>query len=181
MPKDNIISLGIDPSLVGTGVIILQNGKILKQKLIKSKPNPSGKPKDEVLRIKKIVEELELIVGEHTPTIAVVEGMAFGVRNATALVQLAALNYFIRSMLMDYHVPFIIIAPTSLKKFATGSGASKKDVMLMEVFKRWDVTILDDNENDAYCMARVGEALLSPKMKLPEFQVEVLSLLKKQL
>ena len=177
-----IISLGLDLSLVGSGVIILENGKIVKQRLIKSKPIPDGKPIDEVRRIRKIVEEIEMIISENIPNVAVIEGLAFMVRNATALVQLSALNYMTRAMLMDYNVPFIIVAPTSLKKFITGNGASKKDVMLMETYKRYGVTIMDDNENDAYGLAQIGLALHGGNSKATtKLQEEVLLLLKKQL
>ena len=178
----NITSLGLDLSLVGSGLIILKNGKITKQKLIKSKPVPDGRPIDELKRIKNIVEEIETIIAEDLPNIAVIEGLAFMVRNATALVQLSALNYFTRSMLMDYHVPFVIVAPTSLKKFITGSGVAKKDVMLIETYKRYGVSILNDNECDAYGLAQVGLALLGGNSKTTtKLQEEVTSLLKKQL
>lgn len=173
--------MGLDLSLVGTGLVVLQDGKIIKQRLIKSKPS-GDKPVDEVKRIRKIVEEIELLVGETTPTIAVIEGLAFMARNSTALVQLSALNYMTRALLMDYNVPFIIVAPTSLKKFITGNGASKKDVMLIETFKRYGVTILDDNENDAYGLAQIGLALTGGNSKATtKLQEEVLSLVKKQL
>ena len=178
----NITSLGLDLSLVGSGLIILKNGKITKQRLIKSKPTLDGRPIDELKRIKKIVEEIETIIAEDLPTIAVIEGLAFMVRNATALVQLAALNYFTRSMLMDYHVPFVIVAPTSLKKFITGSGVAKKDVIILEIFKRYGISILNDNEADAYSLAQVGLCLLGGNSKaITKFQEETLSLLRKQL
>lgn len=181
MAKNKITSIGFDLSLVGSGVVVLENGKIVKQRLIKSKP-VGDKPVNEVKRIRKIVEELEMIVGENSPTVAVIEGLAFMVRNATALVQLSALNYMVRAMLMDYNVPFIIVAPTSLKKFITGSGAAKKDVMLMETYKRYGVTILDDNENDAYGLAQIGLALYGGNSKdTTKIQEEVLTLLKKQI
>lgn len=182
MAKKNIISVGLDLSLTGTGIVVLNDGKIVKQQLIKSKPVPDGKPIDEVKRIRKIVEQIEVITGEYKPTIAVIEGLAFMVRNATALVQLSALNYMTRAMLMDHNVPFVIVAPTSLKKFVTGNGAAKKDVMLIETFKRWGVTILDDNECDAYALSQVGLALLGGNSKdTTKLQEEVLTLLKKQL
>lgn len=178
----NIKSLGLDLSLVGSGLVILKNGKLEKQKLIKSKPILNGKPIDEVGRIRKIVEEIESIISDELPSIAVIEGLAFMVRNATALVQLSALNYMTRAMLVDYHVPFVIVAPTSLKKFITGSGVAKKDVMLIETYKRYGVSILNDNECDAYGLAQVGLALLGGNSKTTtKLQEEVLMLLKKQL
>jgi len=181
MIKKLITSLGVDLSLTGTGLVILENGKSVYQDLIKSKPS-GDKPIDEVKRIRKIVETIELTVGEYMPTIAVIEGLAFMARNSTALVQLSALNYMTRAMLMDYHVPFIIVAPTSLKKFVTGNGAAKKDVMLIETFKRYGVSILDDNVCDAYGLAQVGLALQGGNSKVTtKLQEEVLALLTKQI
>ena len=174
--------MGLDLSLCGTGVVVLIDGKFTKQKLVKSKPPTNGKPIDEVKRIRKIVEELEMMVSENTPTVAVIEGIAYGIRNATALVQLSALNYMTRAMLIDYNIPFIIVAPTSLKKFITGNGAAKKDGMMLEVYKRYGVSILDNNVNDAYCLAQVGLALWDGNSKaLTKLQEETLSVLKKQL
>lgn len=174
--------MGLDLSLTGTGVVILEDGKIIKQRLIKSKPIPDGKPIDEVKRILQIVDEILLSTKSNTIDVAVIEGLAFMVRNATALVQLSALNYMTRAMLMSNNIPFIIVAPTSLKKFITGNGAAKKDVMLMETFKRYGVTILDDNECDAYGLAQVGLALLNGNSKsTTKLQEEVLTLLKKQI
>ncbi len=181
MAKKIITSLGLDLSLVGTGVILLENGVIKKRKLIKSKPS-GDKPIDELIRIKKIVAEIEFIIGEDIPTIAVIEGLAFMARNTSALVQLSALNYMTRALLADYNVPFVIVAPTSLKKFVTGNGGSKKDVLLIETYKRWGVSITNDNECDAYGLAQVGLSLLGGNSKDTNMkQEEVLLLLKKQL
>ena len=181
MSKELITSIGIDTSLTGTGVVVLENGKVTKQHLIKSKPS-GDKPVEGVKRIQKIVEEIELIVGEFSPQIATIEGLAFMARNTTALVQLSALNYMTRAMLMNYHVPFVVVAPTTLKKFVTGNGASKKDVMSIETLKRWGVTILNDNEADAYGLAQIGLALLGGNSKdINQKQQEVLNLLKTQL
>ena len=178
----NIISVGLDLSLTGSGVVVLEDGKIIEQRLIKSKPTPDGKPKDEVERIQKIVTDIELIVSEFKPQVAVIEGLAFMVRNATALVQLSALNYMTRAMLLDYDIPFIIVAPTSLKKFITGNGAAKKDIILIELYKRYGVTILDDNEADAYGLSQIGLVLLNGNSKVTtKLQNEVILLLKKQL
>lgn len=181
MTKKIITSLGLDTSLTGTGIVLLTDRKITKQRLIKSKP-VGDKPVHELVRIRTIVEEIEMIVSENLPTIAVIEGMAYMAKNTTALVQLSALNYMTRALLFDYNIPFVIVAPTTLKKFITGKGNAKKDIMLIETYKRYGITILDDNENDAHGLARIGELLLSKNTnKLPIFQKEVLELLAKQL
>lgn len=180
MPK-KVISLGIDLSLVGTGLVVLRNGVIAHQQLIKSKPVGS-RPTDELIRIRKIVMQIQSVVDEYRPNIAVIENLAFGVRNATSLTQLAGLNYFTRALLVDYGVPFYLVAPTSLKKFVTGNGAAKKDEMLLATYKRYGVTIMDDNENDAYGLSQIGLAIMEGNSKeITKLQEEVLMLLKKQL
>lgn len=74
--------------------------------------------------------------------------------------------------------PPLIVPPTSLKKFVTGSGAAKKNVMIAHVFKRWDVMFTDDNQADAYSLEKFGEAYLdiinSEDMAAlyPKFQIE---------
>ena len=85
-------------------------------------------------------------------------------------------------LLAEFKWPFIIVAPTTLKKFATGSGKGDKDMMMMEVFKTYGFSAMDNNECDAYALAAVGQALLgTPLRKLLKPQQEVIDLLKKQL
>ncbi len=52
------------------------------------------------------------------------------------------------------NVNFKIIAPGTLKKFVTGDGRAKKDLMLLKVYKKWGVEFSDDNLADAYGLAR---------------------------
>ena len=179
MSKKTIISLGLDLSLVSSGIVVLENDKITLKKTIKSKP-VGDKPIDELKRIRKIVEEIEYVISEHNPTIAVIEGMAFMARNTTALVQLAALNYFTRALLMDYRVPFYLCAPTTLKRFATGKGNSEKDHIILAAYKEYGVDGIDNNVADALFLSKIGVALAGGKDKLPLYQLETIELLKKQ-
>lgn len=52
-----------------------------------------------------------------------------------------------------------IVPPTSLKKFVTGSGSAAKDNMLLGVYKKWGAEYTDNNQADAYGLARLAEAL----------------------
>lgn len=56
------------------------------------------------------------------------------------------------------------VAASTLKKFTTGSGSGKKEAMWLGAYKKWGVdqsTLGDDNNVlDAYCLARMGLALL---------------------
>jgi crossover junction endodeoxyribonuclease RuvC len=43
----------------------------------------------------------------------------------------------------------------TLKKFAAGKGNAKKQEMLMQMYKRWNVEFTDDNAADSYALARL--------------------------
>ncbi|MFA5696664.1 MAG: crossover junction endodeoxyribonuclease RuvC, partial [Bacilli bacterium] len=136
-----MIVVGLDLSLTKTGYsIINEKGKVLSSGVIKSKPNGDSYL-DEVNRIKKIVEDVFEKINEQCPScnpdLVVIEGMAFAVRNTTALVQIAGLSYYLRIQLSFSGAKFVIVAPTSLKKFITGSGKGDKSMMMMSVFKNY--------------------------------------------
>jgi len=165
--------MGIDPSLVGTGVICLRDGEIERQQLIKTKPTDNHL--DELRRLLKIVDEIDFVDVEF----AAMEGMAFMARNTTSLVQLSGLNYMIRARMYAYKIPFIIVAPMALKKFITGKGNAPKEFMLMEVYKRFGQEFRDNNLCDAYSLARLAEAYLSAEQNMTVYQQEVIDKLKK--
>ncbi len=149
--------VGLDLSLTATGITILSGGKKIYSGVIKSKPT-GKKPTDELLRLKSIVQSIGDILANNgvEPDLVAIENLAFGVRNATALTQLAGLNYFVRDMCRYRGWPFILVAPMTLKKFITGSGKSDKNVMLLETFKRYGESFLNDNESDSYGLAQIG-------------------------
>ncbi len=173
-----MIIIGLDLSLTGTGFVKIKDGAVAHRELIKS--SPSGKtPKDETKRILKIEYKIGGMIDEEEVNLVVIEGLSF-MSKGTSLVQLAGLNYFIRKRLCENMIPFLIVAPTSLKKFITGKGNIHKELMLMETFKKYNVEFLENNTCDAFGLAKIGEALLEGK-NLPQYQQEVVNLLKKQL
>lgn len=173
-------ALGADLSLTGTGISVLEDGKVKEQASIKSSKT-GNKASDEIKRLRGIVTEIMEYVDTWKPDIVVIEGIAFMSRNTTALAQLAGLNYMVRSELVERDIPFLIVAPTTLKKYVTGSGNASKDVMMLMTFKEFGVTILDNNENDAYGLAHIGLSVLQPPKKLKQHMKEVVKLVKTQL
>jgi crossover junction endodeoxyribonuclease RuvC len=47
----------------------------------------------------------------------------------------------------------------TLKKYASGKGTSKKQEMLLQIYKRYGVEFNDDNAADAYALARLAGGL----------------------
>ena len=180
--------VGLDLSLTGSGVTILNDkGKVIKTALIKSKKT-GDKPSDELWRILgirenifKVIDTLGLIDENGGNTVYyAIEGMAF-LAKGTSLVQLAALNYFIREWISYDKKDFVIVAPTSLKRFATGKGNSEKDHMILEAYKKFGLDNIDNNVADSLFLASVASMLFGKEKPTNNFQKETLDSLKKQL
>lgn len=140
---------GIDLSLSGTGIVVInKKHKILEKLLVSTSPNLSVEE-----RIDIIVKKFDSIILKYNIEEANVEGLAFGLRGQRSL-ELAGLHYCFRVRLVTHKIPFRITPPTVLKKFVTGSGKAKKNLMLLSVYKKWKVTFKDDNLADAYSLAR---------------------------
>ena len=71
-----------------------------------------------------------------------------------ALAQLGAAHYIARVLLHERNIEFDIVSPSTLKKFVTGKGNCKKDLVLLKVFQKWGVEFSDNNLADAYSLAR---------------------------
>jgi len=169
--------IGIDQSLTGTGCVTLKDGKMIKSILIKSKPTGPS-PIDEQKRLETIANEVARL--SVNVDLAVIEGLAFMARNTGALTKLAGLQYLIRHELLNQKINFVIVPPTTLKKFVTGKGNCHKDLMLLETYKRYGISFSDNNLCDAFGLAKCGEALLDKNIKLTKFQVEVIDKIKYQ-
>jgi len=174
----NVVA-GIDPSLTGTGIVILSEGEIVEKKVIKSKP--SGKaPLAEIERLLEIKARVKMDLEKYNVTFVLIEGMSYMSKKTRSIIQLAALNYIIREYLAIKRIPFIVVAPSTLKKFVTGKGIAHKEVMLLETYKRFGETFTDNNACDAFALAKCGSALLGEMEKLTKPQKEVIKLLEEQ-
>ena len=71
---------------------------------------------------------------------AYMEGVSYGSVGSAALVDLSFLNSALRMTLINRSVPFTIVSPTSLKKFACANGQADKNLMI-DAWKRMDKNI----------------------------------------
>lgn len=173
-------SLGVDLSLTHTGLVVLDGGKLVEKRSVLTKPK-GKRPIDEIERLQYITEKIVDVIENHSPEIVAIEGIAFMASKTTALAQLAGLNYLVRRELLRRKIPFVIVAPTSLKKFITDKGNAQKDEMMLAIYRRWGVTITDDNEADAYALAQVGLAITNNGYKITNKQKAVINLISSQL
>lgn len=180
-----MITVGLDLSLAKTGYVIMNDGVVIASGLIKSKPI-GDKPIDETRRIVKIATDIVNTIDRYLlprePDMISIENLAFMARNTTSLVQLSALNYLVRIRLDERNIPFTMVAPTTLKKFITQKGNADKNLVMMEVYKRYGFESLDDNIADGFSLAVLAQAVMGNPIKpLTDPEQEVVKLIQKQL
>lgn len=164
-PKTRV--LGIDPSLVSTGLVVVDaQGKRIREKVAGTVPG-------EVLpRLQAITDQVLIMVGTFKPSLVVMEGLSYGSKGGMQFDR-TGLHYVMRFLISQYH-PALgkgikIVPPTTLKKWVTTKGNSKKEDMKLAVFKRWmvDYSAAPNDLCDAYCLARWGLAFIAGDTDLP--------------
>lgn len=65
-------------------------------------------------------------------------------------------------------IPYALVIPSVLKKFATGKGTADKTAMTMALYKRTGLELADDNQVDAWWLRATGmQHLGAPVVELP--------------
>ena len=155
--------VGMDPSFNGFAIVILdKDANIIEQKLFGSELEET---EDRLMELEKEFKFIPNIVCLHSVCI---EGPSYA-SNGAFVLQMGALHFMIRIMLKRANILYKIIAPGTLKKFVTGDGRAKKDLMLLKVYKKWGVEFDNDNLADAYSLARMAlEDFNNGNQQVPE-------------
>lgn len=163
--------IGLDLSLAATGVAELREpGKV---EVFTVTSNAKLKPE---ARLSRLVQDIELMLPKAR--LVVLEGLSFGSNDPSAQ-ERSALHWIIRINLHLRQIPYLVVAPSQLKKFCCDSGAAKKEMMIREVYRQWKVEAADNNQADAAALAYVGAAYLGLLSGLRKSQLEVLAKLPK--
>ncbi|MEU7972181.1 hypothetical protein AB0B48_09065 [Micromonospora sp. NPDC049089] len=110
---------------------------------------------------------IDLVVIEDLPTHAKAAGITGMVHGA------------VRSALILWGIPYVLVTPASLKKYATGKGNSGKPEMAVAAFKRAGREFADDNQCDAFWLRAMGlEYLGHPIAEMPAAQRAALAAVK---
>jgi len=147
----NFTVVGIDPSYNGFAIVLLdEDATIIEQKLLKSDSDLEAED-----RIIQLEEDFKFIADVTHLRYVYIEGPSYMSKGAFVL-QMGALHYYLRVFFRKKNINYKIIAPGVLKKFITGKGTAKKDLMLLKVYKKFNVEFDDDNLCDAYSLARLA-------------------------
>ena len=200
-----MIVVGIDPSLTGTGIIVLRNGELGKALTTKNEPKLGT-----IERVRRIYEQINNVIENlatyssaayfaanclespplspkkiqwEPPSLIVIEGFSYGSKGR-GVFDIAYLGWRIREELERYRteddIPWLEVSPSQVKQFATGKGNANKEIVLQQVYKRWGVEFNDNNQADVYVLAQIGRAYLSEMDNLTDFQQKVIRALRKE-
>lgn len=106
----------------------------------------------------------------HDTDVVVIEGYSFGTaRQASHAHALGELGGTVRLMLWQTSVPYVDVPPASLKKYATGKGNAKKELVLVEAVKRLGYEGSSNDEADAlWLRAMALDAYGEPVVAMPQ-------------
>ncbi len=150
--------IGIDPSLTNTAVVI--GSEVDKYELHTFGSSNIGdhvaarmaRYDDLVARIMKWIESVTLIVDA-----VYIEGYSLASKGP-GNVQITEYGSLLRWHLVDMTKRIYEVAPATLKKFATGSGATsvKKDMVAAHLTKRYGVLLCDNDSYDGFGLYQLG-------------------------
>ena len=167
MEKNAPYYVGLDISITGTGVVVLDKQlKTVVAECIKSKPQ-----EDWYGRVHTISARIFSFLPSPTFSTVFVEDYAFAAKGQ--VFNIAELSGIIKYGLWCDAYNFLRIPPTSLKKFTTATGTAPKELMMKEVYKRYGVDFNDNNVADAYALARMGYAI-TQQANVPAYQKDAI-------
>ena len=149
----NMYFCGIDPSLTGCGVVIIdKEGQIIKETLISTDAECYINVEQRLVDIIDQMYFIPQVVGLDN---IYVEGLGF-TANSTSLFERQGLFFLITTFLFTNDINYKVIPPTKLKKWTTTDGHADKNMMMKVANCRWGINFKNDNICDAYCLARMA-------------------------
>ena len=171
-----MLTVGLDLSFTGTGIVVLYDGRIVHKAIIKSnakKGNTLERLLDIVLEIKTKMTTVQ-VMHKDVIDLVCIEGASYGSRKTSYLFDAGRLMGIMEVSLLEGSYKYVVVPPTMLKKFATGKGNAAKDIVIKEVYKVWNQDFDDNNICDAFVLAKIAQAVEDETMQLKKHQKEVL-------
>lgn len=151
--------VGLDISTTGTGLAVLTHDGYRAETITRT----TKKAEWSEVEMSCMVHAIKTGIIAAQPKLVAIEGYSHGSHNVAMLAEIGGC---VRVMLHELEIPFVVFAPSTLKKFVIGKGKAEKGeskgLMFLNVFKRWNVEFTDDNQCDAYALARMARGIASP-------------------
>ena len=157
-----ISTVGIDLSYTSTGLTVYRNDMKKRNNGI-SMTTIRTKPKDytdDIERKESIVGHIMDTIPENVSMICIedfyIPRDRMQIGSAIKLIELGTL---MRAAMWNADIPFFVIITQHLKMFGAGSGNASKEVLMLEVYKRWNLEPKDNNQADSAVLALLSEAV----------------------
>lgn len=139
--------VAVDLSLTATGLAWTHNAG--RQPVGVRTATPRSRGHERLFDLTTAVAEL----CRSLPDLAVIEGASYA-SQGSARWQLAELHGLIKQWLWTTGIPYVLIAPQSRAKYATGRGNAGKDEVMLAVARRYAgvATVANNNEADALAL-----------------------------
>ena len=157
--------VGIDPSLSRTGVCIIAGDSTTAYSV--KAPNKLGMFQRQRMLVDGVRQYLRL--GD----VVVFEDFGISARFAPSgrfceRIELCGMLKLVCPAVTK--LPWLSLAPTMLKSFVTGKSGAHKAEMLEAVRTKWGVAVQNDDEADAFGLARYAQAMLNQEPKYAKRQ-----------
>lgn len=158
-------SLGIDLSLTGTGLVLLEH----RTRVIARKVFGTDAEQDLMARCSEVASEVLQWIEVGKPDVICVEDYAI-TPNGGNVIKLVSLGAVIRYFFRQKGISYYTVPPNTLKMFATGKGNAGKEQVMMHVYKKWTFEAVDNNEADAYVLAKMGCCVADPELATIDYE-----------
>jgi Holliday junction resolvasome RuvABC endonuclease subunit len=146
--------VGIDPSLTSTGLAYREDGKVKAYCIGNAKLR--GLP-----RVAFIRNAVASALDRFAPDVVAFEGYALGFRGKSNIIfDIGELGGVLKLLILERGIDILLVPPTSLKLFATGSGRPKgkgKEPVMLALEKRLGVKFSTSDQYDAAGLLVMGE------------------------
>lgn len=142
--------VGIDPSTTTGFVSLSETGQVIGQLEIISEVE------NDPQRFMHIAYQVMLNLQEGD--VICIEGFSHGSKGRGVGTQYG-IGWLIRAELVRSCYKWQEVSPGGLKKFASGKGTTKKENLIMPIYKKWGYESDSDNIRDAYILAQIARAI----------------------
>lgn len=161
--------LGVDQSLNATGICRLaQDGSIQAMATV----NPEGRlDAQRLFFIKRTVTSFAADI-----KFAALEGYSYD--SVGRVFELGEIGGVIKTLLVELGIGFVVVPPVQLKKFATGTTYASKEAMIEAAKEAKAAVGDDDNQADAFFLARIARAYDTTSSDMRRCELEVIHALR---
>ena len=159
---------GVDASLTSTGIAKVDT--LITNKVTTKSIQSKKKGVERLVEIRQEVFK-EVMYGN----LVLIESYAFARPNQAH--QIGELGGVLRVMFAENNLKVLEVAPTQLKKFATGKGTASKEEIAVAAYKKWGIECRTNDETDAAVLVYIGLAYMGNTDGLTAYQQEVIDAL----